>query len=117
MSKAQPVQMDSPLVDILSATVRELEFRSMRLPSGAGHDAQPMASLCPAGMLFVPSVGGISHSPDEYTTDDDIVAGVQALTACWWQVAQWRTALEVPAFASNDRSGQRGLRQAASDRR
>ena len=43
-------------------------LNTMRLPSGAGHDAQQIAKLCPMGMIFVPSVGGISHSPKELTT-------------------------------------------------
>ncbi|HUP18708.1 MAG TPA: M20/M25/M40 family metallo-hydrolase, partial [Gemmatimonadota bacterium] len=49
------------------------------MPSGAGHDAQSMARLAPAGMIFVPSVGGISHSPRELTRPDDIVNGANVL--------------------------------------
>lgn len=49
------------------------------LPSGAGHDAQMIAALCPMGMIFVPSVGGISHSPREFTRWDDCARGAQAL--------------------------------------
>jgi len=51
----------------------------MRLPSGAGHDAQQIARLCPMGMIFVPSVGGISHSPRELTTWDDCARGANVL--------------------------------------
>lgn len=50
-----------------------------RLPSGAGHDAQMAARLCPMGMIFVPSVGGISHSPKELTTWEDCAHGANAL--------------------------------------
>jgi N-carbamoyl-L-amino-acid hydrolase len=50
------------------------------MPSGAGHDAQDMATLAPIGMIFVPSVGGISHSPREYTAPDDIAHGINVLT-------------------------------------
>jgi len=50
-----------------------------RLPSGAGHDAQMMARLCPTGMVFVPSRDGISHNPAEYTEPDDLVAGADVL--------------------------------------
>ncbi len=50
-----------------------------RLPSGAGHDAQMMAQLCPMGMIFVPSVGGISHSPKELTRWDDCANGANVL--------------------------------------
>ena len=50
-----------------------------RLPSGAGHDAQMIAALCPMGMIFVPSIGGISHSPLERTTWEDCVRGAAVL--------------------------------------
>jgi N-carbamoyl-L-amino-acid hydrolase len=51
----------------------------MRLPSGAGHDAQSMARLGPMGMIFVPSVGGVSHSPKELTKWADCANGAQVL--------------------------------------
>jgi N-carbamoyl-L-amino-acid hydrolase len=54
-------------------------LRHMRLPSGAGHDSQAMALLGPMGMIFVPSVGGISHSPKELTRWDDCVRGAEVL--------------------------------------
>jgi N-carbamoyl-L-amino-acid hydrolase len=54
-------------------------LQAMRLPSGAGHDAQWMASLCPMGMIFVPSVAGISHSPKELTSWDDCANGANVL--------------------------------------
>ncbi len=50
-----------------------------RLPSGAGHDAQMMARLGPMGMIFVPSVGGISHSPKELTSWEDCARGADVL--------------------------------------
>ena len=54
-------------------------LQTRRLPSGAGHDAQMIAALCPMGMIFVPSVGGISHSPRELTTWDDCARGANVL--------------------------------------
>jgi beta-ureidopropionase / N-carbamoyl-L-amino-acid hydrolase len=60
-----------------AAAAAGLETR--RLPSGAGHDAQMMAALCPMGMLFVPSIGGISHSPQERTGWDDCARGAAVL--------------------------------------
>ncbi|HEY3672147.1 MAG TPA: Zn-dependent hydrolase [Acidimicrobiia bacterium] len=51
------------------------------LPSGAGHDAQILGQHVPAGMIFVPSIGGISHAPDEDTADEHLVAGAEALLA------------------------------------
>jgi N-carbamoyl-L-amino-acid hydrolase len=57
--------------------------RSLRMPSGAGHDAQVLATLMPAGMMFVPSIGGISHHWSENTGDADIVTGAQVFVeAC-----------------------------------
>ena len=53
--------------------------QSRRLPSGAGHDAQMMAQLVPMGMIFVPSIGGISHSPKELTNWQDCVQGADVL--------------------------------------
>lgn len=52
---------------------------ALDLPSGAGHDAQMVAALCPMGMIFVPSVGGVSHSPHELTAWDDCTRGAQVL--------------------------------------
>ncbi len=49
------------------------------MTSGAGHDAQMMARICPAAMIFVPSVGGVSHNPDEFTPASDLVAGANVL--------------------------------------
>ena len=57
----------------------ELGLSSMRMPSGAGHDAQSIALLCPVGMIFVPSVDGISHAPEEHTHLEDIVNGSNVL--------------------------------------
>ncbi len=54
-------------------------LKTMRLPSGAGHDAQQIVKLCPMGMIFVPSVGGISHSPKELTTWEDCANGANVL--------------------------------------
>ncbi len=56
-----------------------LGLPTRRLPSGAGHDAQMVAALCPMGMIFVPSVGGISHSPRELTAWDDCTRGAEVL--------------------------------------
>jgi len=63
----------------IEAACGALGLRSRRLPSGAGHDAQAMASLGPMGMIFVPSVGGISHSPKEFTRWEDCACGADVL--------------------------------------
>jgi N-carbamoyl-L-amino-acid hydrolase len=51
----------------------------MRMPSGAGHDAQMLARVCPTGMIFVPSEKGISHNPREHTDPAQLVAGADVL--------------------------------------
>jgi N-carbamoyl-L-amino-acid hydrolase len=51
----------------------------MRMPSGAGHDAQMVAKIAPIGMIFVPSVGGVSHSPKEFSRWQDCANGANAL--------------------------------------
>src|SRR6187402_1757448 len=56
-----------------------LSLQTRVLPSGAGHDAQQIARICPMGMIFVPSVGGVSHSPKELTTWDDCARGANVL--------------------------------------
>jgi N-carbamoyl-L-amino-acid hydrolase len=56
-----------------------LGLNASRLPSGAGHDAQMMAQLGPMGMIFVPSVGGVSHSPKELTRWEDCARGADVL--------------------------------------
>jgi len=58
-----------------------------RMISGAGHDAQMMARLCPTAMVFIPSIGGLSHNPAEFSTDDDMVAGANILLTTAWRVA------------------------------
>ena len=64
---------------IIASVAEELDLTYVRMPSGAGHDAQDMTHLAPTGMIFVPSVGGISHSPEEYTTARDMANGADVL--------------------------------------
>ncbi|PYR07469.1 MAG: hypothetical protein DMF99_22835 [Acidobacteria bacterium] len=63
----------------IERAARALNLQSMRLPSGAGHDAQMMALIGPMGMIFVPNVGGVSHSPKELTSWDDCARGADVL--------------------------------------
>ena len=65
--------------DAIGRSADALGLKTMRLPSGAGHDAQQIAALCPMGMIFVPSVGGISHSPKELTSWEDCANGANVL--------------------------------------
>ena len=79
LARFQPVAFDDRVVDTVAAVAAGLGHSVKRLPSGAGHDAQMMARLCPTGMVFVPSRDGISHNPAEYTEPDDLVAGADVL--------------------------------------
>ena len=83
LSRGTPTILDEPVVEAFAETARLLGLDPLRLPSGAGHDAQCLAELAEVGMLFVPSVGGWSHCPEELTRPEDVVAGVRALAACW----------------------------------
>jgi beta-ureidopropionase / N-carbamoyl-L-amino-acid hydrolase len=73
-----PAMMDAAFQQAVEAASAEFAGgKSMRMPSGAGHDAQILATIMPAGMLFVPSIGGISHHWTENTSDADIVTGAE----------------------------------------
>ena len=79
-----PAMMDGAFQRaIAAASATFADGKSIRMPSGAGHDAQILASIMPAGMLFVPSIGGISHHWSENTGDADIVTGAEVFVeAC-----------------------------------
>jgi len=79
LARFEPVPFAPQIVDRVESLAREHGHKVKRLPSGAGHDAQMLARVCPAGMIFVPSVGGISHNITEYTKPDDIGAGADVL--------------------------------------
>ncbi len=64
---------------VIAESARALGLSTRAMPSGAGHDAQAVAGLGPMGMVFIPSAGGISHSPKEYSTPQDIVNGANVL--------------------------------------
>ncbi len=78
-SHKPPVESNPLLVKALVAACEDNGFAYTRMASGAGHDAMCMADLAPQAMLFVPSRNGVSHSPDEYTSPADCVAGAQVL--------------------------------------
>ncbi len=74
-----PAPTDPQIRSMISVAARELGLTTKLMPSGAGHDAQDMARLGPVGMIFVPSVGGISHSPREFSRPEDIANGANVL--------------------------------------
>ena len=79
LARFAPVAFAPQLVGRVEAIAKEFGLPVKRLPSGAGHDAQIMAAVCPACMIFVPSVGGISHNVEEYTAPADLAAGADVL--------------------------------------
>ena len=74
-----PAPTDSRIRAIIDNSAKELGLTIKQMPSGAGHDAQDMARIGPVGMIFIPSVGGISHSPREFSHPGDIANGANVL--------------------------------------
>jgi N-carbamoyl-L-amino-acid hydrolase len=79
LARFEPVEFDRSLVARVEGAARELGLSVKRMPSGAGHDAQMLARVCPAGMIFVPSVGGVSHNVRDFTEARDLEAGANVL--------------------------------------
>jgi N-carbamoyl-L-amino-acid hydrolase len=77
VSRAAPT--DERILRPIGNSAIQLGLSSMRMPSGAGHDAQSIALLAPIGMIFIPSVRGISHSPEEFSRPEDVVNGANVL--------------------------------------
>lgn len=79
LARFEPVKFDQNIVRLIEEAARERGLACRRMTSGAGHDAQMIARIAPSAMIFVPSIGGISHNPKEYTDDEDLVAGANIL--------------------------------------
>ncbi|MCP5381539.1 MAG: M20 family metallo-hydrolase [Kordiimonadaceae bacterium] len=75
----EPVQFDKRICDLIAEVTENVGFSYSRLNSGAGHDAQMMARLCPTAMIFVPSKDGVSHNPKEYTSKEYLDMGADIL--------------------------------------
>ena len=78
---------DKQVVDTIENAAGELDLPSMRLPSGASHDAMYMARVCPTGMIFVPCEKGVSHNEAENAAPGDLAAGARVLTAALLKLA------------------------------
>jgi beta-ureidopropionase / N-carbamoyl-L-amino-acid hydrolase len=87
-----PAPTDPRIRSLISDAARELGLSTKSLPSGAGHDAQDMARLGPVGMIFVPSAGGISHSPREFSQPTDIANGANVLLHTLLKLDLWPSA-------------------------
>ncbi len=88
LARFEPVEFDRELVSLVARTASDLGYSVRTLPSGAGHDAQMLARVCPTAMIFTPSHDGLSHNPAEYTAPEDLEAGANVLLQAMLQVAQ-----------------------------
>jgi beta-ureidopropionase / N-carbamoyl-L-amino-acid hydrolase len=79
LARFEPVEFNSQVIDIIENVASTFTQPVSRMPSGAGHDAQMFARVCPSAMIFVPSVDGISHNPAEYTAPEDLIMGTDIL--------------------------------------
>jgi N-carbamoyl-L-amino-acid hydrolase len=79
VDKTDPVMVPERIVNIMREECQALDYHSMTLPSGAGHDAQILASIADVGMIFIPCEDGISHSPKEKIRWDDLEKGTNLL--------------------------------------
>lgn len=79
LARFEPVVFDERVIEIVERHASSIDSRVRRMPSGAGHDAQMLARVCPTAMIFVPSRGGISHNPAEHTDAEQLVAGANVL--------------------------------------
>ena len=79
LSRFDPVLFDEEIVEMVEESARKRGFSCKRITSGAGQDAQMIARMTKAAMIFVPSVNGISHNPKEFTADQDVLNGASIL--------------------------------------
>jgi len=79
LARFEPVTFDAGVAALIARVAARLGHSCRPMTSGAGHDAQMMARLCPTAMVFVPSVKGISHNPAEHTAPEHLAAGVDVL--------------------------------------
>ncbi|CAB4820882.1 MAG: hydantoinase/carbamoylase family amidase [Actinobacteria bacterium] len=79
LARFKPVEFDDRMIDLVEKTAQALGHSVKRMPSGAGHDAQMLARVCPSAMIFVPSINGLSHNIAEDTAPADLAAGANVL--------------------------------------
>ncbi|HEY5771525.1 MAG TPA: M20/M25/M40 family metallo-hydrolase, partial [Chitinophagaceae bacterium] len=78
-NESKPALTNKALQQTINTSAKALGFSTKFMQSGAGHDSQHIASIAPAAMIFIPSVGGISHSPKEFSTATDMANGANVL--------------------------------------
>ena len=79
LARFEPVRFDEELAGTIECAAKKRGLSALRITSGAGHDAQMLARVCKAAMIFVPSKDGLSHNPAEYTSDDQLLEGARIL--------------------------------------
>jgi beta-ureidopropionase / N-carbamoyl-L-amino-acid hydrolase len=79
LARFEPVAFDESMIALVESTAARLGLSCRRMPSGAGHDAQMLARVCPTSMIFVPSVNGLSHNIAEHTLPEHVEAGANVL--------------------------------------
>ena len=79
LARFEPVEFDETMIKLVLRTAQRLGHATKQMPSGAGHDAQMLARVCPTSMIFVQSLNGLSHNIAEYTKPADITAGANVL--------------------------------------
>jgi N-carbamoyl-L-amino-acid hydrolase len=87
LARFEPVIFDGGMAELIERTAKDLGFSVRRMTSGAGHDAQMMQRAAPTAMIFVPSVGGISHNVREFTKPGDLEAGANVLLQVMLELA------------------------------
>lgn len=79
LTDTYPVECDSDLINCIQSTCKQYQYSYLNMPSGAGHDTAFLSIIAPSAMIFVPSVDGKSHCPEEWTNEDDLSKGVNVL--------------------------------------
>jgi N-carbamoyl-L-amino-acid hydrolase len=87
IARADSLAFPEEIVARIEKAAEELGLGVKRMPSLAGHDARQLHRVCPTGMIFVPSEGGISHSERERTKPEDLLAGARVLADVLWELA------------------------------
>ena len=98
LARFEPVAFDPHTVSAVEQIAVAHGCSVMTMPSGAGHDAQMLARVCPSAMIFTPSVKGISHNPEEFTSAEDLEAGANILLDTMWFLAHTE-----PTFQTGER--------------
>jgi len=88
LARFEPVTFDESVIGVVESVAKQLDHTVVRIPSGAGHDAQMFARVCPTAMIFTPSKDGLSHNPAEYTTPEDLEAGANVMLQTMLRLAQ-----------------------------